>query len=213
MQINVMIILFDNKKFKYSFIENRNSKNIENSFLKNTLKALDFMYQNDLLQLTYNDKNTGQKINYDIIDILVDETEEPIYIVQGTKNQYNPNNNVISFYDTHGISFRKDYKKRFTSKNLGYNSPISLLAHELIHCFHELYDEHNYRKRKSDKSTKGKKVTPKGHDLSFVNKEEELVVRLTNQVVRKLGEDVRRNYGRNYFKVKDVLSIDKEDFT
>lgn len=212
MQINVMIILFDDKKFNYSFIENRNYKNIENSFLKNTLKALDFMCQNDLLLLIYKDASSGQKNKFDIIDILVDETEEPVYIKQGNKNQYNPNNNVISFYDTHGISFRKDHKKRFTSKNLGFNSPISLLAHELIHCFHELYDEHNYRKRKLDKSTKGEKITHKGYDLSFVNKEEELVVRLTNQVARKLGEDVRRNYGRNYFKVKDVLSIEKDGF-
>jgi hypothetical protein len=60
-----------------------------------------------------------------------------------------------------------------------------------------------------NRSTKGKKLTQKGHDLSFPNKEEELVVRLTNQVARKLGEDVRRNYGRNYFKVKDVLSVEE----
>lgn len=208
-----MFILFDDKKIKYSFIPNRDYKIIDNSFLKNTLKALDYMYKNDLLLLTYKDGNSDQKNKFDIIDILVDETEEPIYIKQGTKNQYNPNDNTISFYDTHGISFRKDYKKPFTTKNLGYNSPISLLAHEIIHCFHELYDEHNYRKRKLNKSTKGKKVTHRGHDLSFANKEEELVVRLTNQIARKLGEDVRRNYGRNYFKVNDVFSTKKEGFS
>ncbi len=206
-----MIILFENKQFKYSFIANRDYEKIENSFLKNTLKALDYMSNNDLLLLTYTDKDSGQKNKFDVIDILVDDTEEPVYIKQGDKNQYNPNTNVISFYDTHGISFRKDHKKRFTSKNMGHNSPISLLAHEIIHCFHELYDEHNYRKRKSNKSTKGKKVTHTGHDLSFTNKEEELVIRLTNQVARKLGEDIRRNYGRGYFKVKDVLSVEKDD--
>jgi len=206
-----MIILFENKQFKYSFIDDRDYKIIENSFLKNTLKALDYMYKHDLLMLTYKDEKSGQKNKFDIIDILVDETEEPVYIVQGTKNTYNPNNNVISFYDTHGISFRKDFKKRFTSKNVGYNSPISLLSHEIIHCFHELYDTNNYQKRRLNKTTKGKKVTHTGHDLSFANKEEELVVRLTNQVARKLGEDIRRNYGRGYFKVKDVLSVEKDD--
>lgn len=206
-----MIILFDDKQFKYFFVENRNYDTIDNSFLKNTLKALDYMYKHDLLMLTYKDEESNQKNTFDIIDILVDDTEEPVYIKQGTQNQYNPNNNVISFYDTHGISFRKDHKKRFTTKNVGFNSPISLLAHEIIHCFHELYDSHNYRKRRLNKSTKGKKVTHTGHDLSFANKEEELVVRLTNQVARKLGEDIRRNYGRGYFKVKDVLSVEKDD--
>jgi hypothetical protein len=207
-----MIILFDNKQFRYSYVEDREYDKIQHSFLKNTLKALDYISKHDLLLLTYKDESSGQKNKFDIIDILVDDTEEPVYISQDIKNQYNPSTNVISFNDTHGVSFRKDHKKNFTHKNLGFNSPIALLAHEIIHCFHELYDEHNYKKRKLNKSTKGLKVTHTGRDLSFPNKEEELVVRLTNQVIRKLGEDVRRNYGRNYFKVKDVLSTEKDEF-
>ena len=143
-----MIILFKDKQFKYAYVKDRNYDGIESLFLKNTLIALDYMCKKKLLLLTYKDRNSGQKNKFDIIDILVHETEEPVYIKQGIKNQYNPNTNVISFYDTHGISFRKDYNKRFTSKNTGYNSPVSLLAHEIIHCFHELYDEHNYKKRK-----------------------------------------------------------------
>ena len=204
-----MIILFDQQKFVYSYVENRNYANIENSFLKNTLIALDFIYKNDLLLLTYKDPISKQKNKMDILDILIDETEESVFIKQSTKNQYNPHTNVISFYDTHGISFRKDHKKNFTSKNLGFNSPVSLLAHEIIHCFHELYDSNGYKKRKSNHSTKGKKIAANGFDLSFVNKEEQLVTRLTNQIVRKLGEDVRRNYGRKYYAVTNVLSTDK----
>lgn len=206
-----MIIRYNNniEEFKYYYDANRDLNQINDSFLRNTLKALDYMYKHDLLLLTFTDAVSGEKNKFDIIDILVDENEEPVYIVQSTKNTYNPNTNTITFYDTHGVKFRLDYKKRFTSKNLGFNSPISLLAHEIIHCFHELYDENNYKKRKMNRSTKGKKLTQKGHDLSFPNKEEELVVRLTNQVARKLGEDVRRNYGRNYFKVKDVLSVEE----
>ncbi len=64
-----MIILFENKQFKYSFITNRDYEKIENSFLKNTLKALDYMYNNDLLLLTYTDKDSGQKNKFDIIPI------------------------------------------------------------------------------------------------------------------------------------------------
>lgn len=208
-----MIIKYNNQQeqFKYYYDAERDLERINDSFLKNTLQALDYMYKHDLLLLSFTDPISGEKNKFDIIDILVDENEEPVYIVQTTKNTYNPNTNTITFYDTHGVSFRKDYKKRFTHKNLGFNSPISLLAHEIIHCFHELYDEHNYRKRKMNRTTKGTKVTQKGHDLSFPNKEEELVIRLTNQVARKLGEDVRRNYGRNYFKVKHVLSVEQFD--
>ncbi len=204
-----MTILFKDKEFYYSYREDRNYNTIKDSFLKNTLKALDYIYMHDLLVLNFKNDTleTSQKIN--ILDLLMRQSQESVFIKQGEKNQYNPNNNTITFYDTHGIRFRKNHKKRFTTKNIGYNSPVTLLAHEIIHCFHELYDTTNYTIRKRDKTTKGKKITPLGRDLSFSNKEEKLTTLLTNQIARKLGEDVRRNYGRNYYPVKDVLLTDE----
>ncbi len=206
-----MIILYDkNKKFRYTYIYRRDYRSFENYFLINTIVALDYLYENNLLLLDYGKIKTykrSDKIN--IIDVLVNETNEPVYIKQFHKNQYQPATNTIFFNDTQGAVFRKNYKKRFTTKNQGFNSPLSLFAHEIIHCYHELYDENHYHKRRQNKETKGNKIVPSGTDLSYPNKEEELVVLLTNQVIKKLGEDVRTNYGRSYYDVDNVLSVKK----
>jgi len=78
--------------------------------------------------------------------------------------------------------------------------------HELIHCYNELYETEDYHSRKSDHSPKGKKIDNDGHDLSFPNAEEVFVIKMTNQVAKRLGEDKRSNYGRSYYKTVSVLS-------
>jgi hypothetical protein len=199
-----------NKTYHYVFSKNRNYVSILNDFLRNTLEVLDYLYENNILTVTYNKKTPKEK-TIDIIDALIDEAPESIHIVEGKKNQYSPATNTIKFKHQYGVMFRKDYKKRFSGSNIGYNSPMSLLAHEIIHCYHELFDENGYRSRRLDHSMKGKKVNPHGKDLSFPNKKEELVIRLTNQVIKRLGEDKRRNYGRDYYLVENVLSTDKKE--
>ncbi len=203
-----MIILYENnKKFLYKYVYRRDYRPFNNDFLINTIVALDYMYENDLLLVDYSKiKSYKRNDKVNIIDILVDEANEPIYIRKFHKNQYQPSTNTIFFNDKQGVSFRKNYHKRFTTKNKGTNSPLSLFAHEIIHCYHELYDEDEYKERRHNHDTKGKKITPTGVDLSYTNKEEELVILLTNQVVKKLGEDVRTNYGRGYYNVDNVLS-------
>jgi len=86
---------------------------------------------------------------------------------------------------------------------------MAVLAHELIHCYNELYETEEYLKRKKDHSPRGKKLDYAGHDLSFPNKEEEFVIKMTNQVAKRLKEDKRSNYGRTYYKVADVCSVRK----
>jgi len=203
-----MIILYDtNKKFHYKYTYRRDYKTFENNFLINVIVALDYLYENDILLVDYSKINkykTNKKIN--IIDVLVDRTDEPIYIRQFHKNQYQPSTNTIFFNDTQGATFRKNYRKKFTTKNQGFNSPLALFAHEVIHCYHELHDEEQYQERRHNHDTKGKKIVSSGADLSYPNKEEELVVLLTNQVIKKLGENIRTNYGRSYYDVDNVLS-------
>jgi hypothetical protein len=202
-----MTILFDkNKQLRYTHIYKRDFRKFENHFLINTLVALDYLYENDVLNLFYQEKN--KQVN--IIDELVNNTNEQIYIRQFHKNQYQHTTNTIFFNDTQGAMFRKDFKKRFTTKNIGFNSPMALFVHEIIHCYHELFDEDHYHKRRNNKITKGRKIVPSGTDLSYPNKEEELVILLTNQAVKKLGEDIRTNYGRNYYDVDNVLSTRKK---
>jgi hypothetical protein len=205
----MQILYNQNQRFQYSYIPNRVYTTIQDSFLKNTLIALDYLYKNDILTVTY--ASETQKITLDILDALIHEADEPINIKQGDSNKYYPASNTVQFKDTHGVQFRKNYKKRFSGSNIGYNSPLALLSHELIHCYHELFDETGYRKRRVNKSTKGTKLTQHGRDLSFPNKEEELVIRLTNQVVKTLGEDKRGNYGRNYYATQSVLGIEKKN--
>ncbi len=195
----------ENKAYAYRYIENRDYDAIEDSFLKSTLQALDYLYQNDILTITYH-KNTPEERTLDIIDVLLYEAPETIHIREGKKNRYFPENNTIWFKYRYGVKFRKNYKKPFRGENIGYNSPLALLAHEIIHCYHDLFDDKGYRKRRINHSMKGKKISQQGIDLSFPNQEEELVVHLTNQVVKRLGEDKRTNYGRNYYKVTHVLS-------
>ena len=186
------------KIFKYQYIENRDYGQVPDLFLRNTLMALDYLYKNDIMMITYH-KNSDKEVTYDIIDLLIDAAPETIHIKEGNKNQYFPKTNTITFNHLYGAMFRKDYKKAFRGKNIGYNSPMALLAHEIIHGYHELFDENGYRKRRLDHSMRGKKKNQQGVDLSFPNKEEELVIRLTNQITQRLGEDKRRNYGRNYY--------------
>ncbi len=199
----------ENSIYPYHFIVKRDYEAISDIFLKNTLQILDYLYEHDIMTVTYH-KKTPAKKKVDIIDVLVDKATEDIHIMQGDKNQYFPASNTIKFKHQHGVMFRKDYKKRFSGSNIGYNSPMALLAHEIIHCYHELFDENGYRSRRLDRSVKSKKINSNGKDLSFPNKEEELVIRLTNQIIKRLGEDKRRNYGRNYYLVEHVLSTDKK---
>jgi len=198
-----------NKIFKYVFKKHRDYTAISDDFLRNTLQIIDYLYLNEIMTVSYNKNTTDEKV-VDIIDALVDEATEDIHIIQGDKNQYFPATNTIKFKHQHGVMFRKDYKKRFSGSNIGYNSPMSLFAHEIIHCYHELFDENGYRSRRLDRTMKVKKVNSNGKDLSFPNKEEELVIRLTNQVIKKLGEDKRRNYGRDYYLVENVLRTEKK---
>ncbi len=192
----------------YLYIEDRNYDNIPDRFLRNTSKAIDFLYKTDALTITYLDDGVLETV--DIIDVLTEDTINNIKIIYSEgKNFYSPKDNTVGFYDTHGVVFRKNHKKKWFTKNKGYNSPMAVLAHELIHCYNELYETEDYLKRKRDHSPRGKKLDHAGRDLSFPNKEEEFVIKMTNQVAKRLQEDIRSNYGRSYYRVADVCHVRK----
>jgi len=116
--------------------------------------------------------------NYTQIDVLVADTKNNITIIPAQKNAYSPSHNTVLFYDTHGVVFRKNHKKRWFRKNKGYNSPVALLSHELIHCYNELYETEDYHDRKQDHRSRGKKLDNDGRDLSFPNAEEVFVIKM-----------------------------------
>ena len=194
--------------YPYTYIEGRDYNSIEDRFLRNSLKAIDHLHKTNALTITYEDDGILETV--DIIDVLTADTINNIKIVYSEgKNFYNPTHNTVGFYDTHGVVFRKNHKKKWFAKNKGYNSPMAVLAHELIHCYNELYETEDYLKRKRDHSSRGKKLDHIGRDLSFPNKEEEFVIKMTNQVAERLHEDKRSNYGRSYYEVADVCSVRK----
>ncbi|WGD35711.1 hypothetical protein [Olleya sp. YS] len=189
---------------KYRYLENRNYSIIDDRFLRNTTIALDFLVKSSALTITF--KEDDQTHQIDVIDVLVADTDNNITIIPAQKNAYSPKYNTILFYDTHGVYFRKNHKKKWFRRNKGYNSPVSLLSHELIHCYNELYDTQDYHYRKQDHSSKGQKIDADGRDLSFPNAEEVFVIKMTNQVAARLGEDRRSNYGRTYYPTRGVLT-------
>ncbi|MEP0264403.1 hypothetical protein [Dokdonia sp.] len=192
----------------YTYIEDRNYDIISDRFIRNTFKALDFLYKTNALTITYEDDGVMETV--DIIDVLVADTIHDIKLVYSKgKNFYSPKNNTVGFYDTHGLVFRKNHRKKWFIKNKGYNSPMAVLAHELIHCYNELFETEDYIRRKGDLSPRGKKLDHAGRDLSFPNKEEEFVIKMTNQVAKRLQEDKRSNYGRSYYQVADVRYVRK----
>lgn len=70
-----------------------------------------------------------------------------------------------------------------------------------------MYDTEDYLERKRNHASKGRKIDADGRDLSFPNAEEVFVIKMTNQVASRLGEDRRSNYGRSYYPTRGVLSI------
>lgn len=189
---------------KYSYQVNRNYGLIQDRFIKNTFTALDFLCKTNALTITYQDDGVIETV--DVIDVLVADKKHNITIIPGLKNAYNPKLNSIMFYDTHGVYFRKNHKKSWFKKNRGYNSPVALLSHELIHCYNELFETEDYHARKKDISPRRKKIDFNGNDLSFPNAEEVFVIKMTNQVAKRLGEDKRSNYGRTYYPTQSVLT-------
>jgi len=192
----------------YQYQENRDYNTILDRFVKNTTTAIDYLVKNNTLTISFEDE--GELKRVDIIDVLLADTKNNISIVPGNKNAYYHKHNAIMFYDTHGAVFRKNHKKKWFRRNKGYNSPLALLSHELIHCYNELYETEDYHARKHDHSSRGEKIDKDGHDLSFPNAEEVFVIKMTNQVAKRLGEDKRSNYGRSYYPVEHVLGTKKK---
>ncbi|RAJ17959.1 hypothetical protein [Olleya aquimaris] len=193
-----------NQFVNYHYVLDRDYTLIQDRFLRNTTIALDFLVKSSALTITFKEEDHTHQV--DVIDVLVADTDNNITIIPAQKNAYSPKYNTILFYDTHGVVFRKNHKKSWFKRNKGYNSPVSLLSHELIHCYNELYDTQDYLQRKQDQTSKGQKIDADGRDLSFPNAEEVFVIKMTNQVAARLGEDRRSNYGRSYYPTQSVLT-------
>lgn len=174
-------------------------------FICNVFRALDYLYEINVLNINF--KNKGILTTVEILPLLIKNTAYKIKIIPSArKNYYNPSSKTIGFYDTQGIFFKKDFLQPWSSSNIGHNSPVTLLAHELLHCYHSIYKRSSYLARKNDHTPQKQIIDQKGLDLSFPNMEEAYVVRIINRLSDYLGEDKRSNYGRTYYSVEAVTS-------
>lgn len=176
-------------------------------FYRNCIKTLDFLYEKRALELEFED---GRIVN--ILEEFMNRPNKRLTIRDGEKNKYNPAIDTITFYDNAGAMFRKNLNKPWVKHNIGRVSSAALLGHEIIHAYHDQFTPHEYIRRKNQRVLGWKARFP-----FFPNAEEILVTKnLGNQVIKKLGEDQRKHYKRNYYLTKSPVStkplpVDQDD--
>jgi RHS repeat-associated protein len=196
----------ETKTVTYSYQKGRKVDEKAPTFLKNTLKSLDYLTEKKAMKITIGEGKSAKSV--DVLDSLVKDKSNKVTITEGTGstgNVYTPATNTIEFVHDQAAKFRKDSSKPWSAENTGRTSPAGLLAHELIHSYNDLFDPENYKTRRADKSSKTE------DKFSFPNKEEEYVTKdLANKVLNKLGEDSRQNYGKNYYPANDPTSVEEK---
>ncbi len=181
----------------YRYENNRSIPTDANKFLKNVFLTLDHIWEKQALLLEFPD---GRSIN--ILDEFMSRNDKKLIIRDGEKNQYEGTRDIITFYDEVGSVFRKDLRKPWIKSNMGRNTAASILAHEFIHAYHEQFEYEAYRARKNQRFPAWKVRYP-----HFPNQEEVLVTTdLGNQAIRKLGDDERQHYKRNYYPTKSPIT-------
>ena len=173
-----------------------------NEFVKNTVNSLNKLIQkeafkdieiegkinpNDRLLAIVNDKRA-----LSIIEVYKkDENKNSFYLdgdyvpttfkpTEGEYGEFDPRSGgfgTIRSNDLYGIEFKND------DGTQGYNSPTSILGHEIIHAIHKEESNDKYRDRKR-KSVHSKGILP----------EEDQATKDADKVNKKLGESQRKDY-------------------
>lgn len=202
LQSNIKILWNNNGNWgfePYRYQPKREITPDANTFLKNTFLTLDFIYKRKALEIEFPD---GRVVS--IIDEFINRTGKNLIIRDGEKNQYEASRDIITFYDNAGSMFRKDLKKPWERSNIGRNRAASILSHEMIHAYQDQFEYEAYRARKNNKYPLWKTQFP-----HFPNEEEVLVtLNLGNQAIRKICDDQRSHYKRNYYPTKSPISLE-----
>jgi hypothetical protein len=111
------------------------------------------------------------------------------------KIYFSPNSQV-GFYDNMDDEHSQDINK------LKFNSPSSLLGHEMGHAYNRYTDAVGYSKRRLQRSTLTRQELRGGE--AFYNKEEEYTtLTIQNSINDKLKQPKRVNYGKEYWYISD----------
>ncbi|WP_277016297.1 RHS repeat domain-containing protein [Flavobacterium lindanitolerans] len=206
----------DGKRIKigknyYSYVENRDYDSIKDDFEKQTYQALDFLYSSKAMEVKIVDGENSVTVN--ILDKLINDQNNIIKVKKGESSGYNFKKNILTFNPLQAVAFFLDANNPYSTGskgetiwNYGKNSPASVLAHELIHGYNDLFDK-NVSNRLNDRSTMGQITDPYGRDFSFSNAEEKYTTSLANQVNEHLKEDQRTNYAIIPYSVKNPTTI------
>jgi RHS repeat-associated protein len=204
----------ETKSYTYKYEKDRKLDDKTPEFLKNSIAALDKLYTSEGMTVVIGEGEDAKTVN--VLDKLINATDNTTTIVEGTSNGFKGSfddkgkyNATITFNSKEGTFFKLTDGAKYPSdiktredlpKDVGRNSPASMLSHELFHSYNATYDRANYDTRKADNSmyTGG---------ASFPNGEERYVTtNQQNHVNSCLGESQRVNYGRNYYPVVSPTS-------
>lgn len=202
LESNIKILWNDGKKWHtspYHYVANRATDSNATLFYNNCMVTLDFLYETKAMEIEF---ENGQTIN--ILEEFINRSGKCLTIRDGNKNTYSPSTDTITFFDTDGAMYRKDLRKPWSRDNTGKCSSASLLGHEFIHAYHEQFTPQEYIRRKAQKILGWKVKFP-----HFPNQEEVLVTKnLANQIIKKLGEDEREHYKRNYYPTVSPITTE-----
>ena len=169
-------------------------------------KSLDYLYKKNAMEI----KIDGSKVN--VLEELINNKDVKLTISKGNDNTYLDGKITV---DGNGMYFYKNAKKNLIGNNVGRNSPATILAHEIIHAYNDLMrilelpnpiinttiKTSMYKINQQDSSCANSlKLSETGQDVSFPNMEEKNTTLLTNQVARKLREDIRTHYRIEFYE-------------
>ncbi len=161
-------------------------------FLRETSKALNLLRKGNKMQIAseIGVGNNTRPVFDNALTRLASDKDVIVSIKNSSQvkeitdhNMYTSNDNTVHFDASLGISFRRNGE----SKEL-YNSPTSILAHELFHAFNQTYYPEETRSMINTPTDIGK---PR---KSFGNVNEFYTTELTNVTNERLGEPTRDNY-------------------
>jgi len=163
------------------------------AFVKEVNNALNHLHENEAMKTVVESLGSGQKQETNELNLLAGDKNKVVTIVQSKepelkdRHQFHPATNTVETDPLVGISF---FQSRAAGTPESYNSPTSMLSHELYHAYNWLFDTEGYNTRRRTENNIGK------YDGgSFRNDEEWYTTMQQNQVNRALGEPKRTHYG------------------
>lgn len=173
-----------------------------NKFVENTLTALDFLSEKNAMEVSV--CANGKNVTVNILETIVNDKKNIVSVFEtpGGHKAEHEGRNSIKFNPMLGLEFFDNPSK---TKSL-YNSPASMLGHELAHMYNDLYDNVNFTKRLNTRSNYNTNGLTR-----FTNEEEEYVtIWIQNSINEKLKEPKRYNYGQYSVRMQSPISNQKE---